>query len=326
MPPTPSSARPELTDVSLPGRRAWLSVVIPVYNEEQSLPELHRRLREVLAGVAEPAEIIFVNDGSTDRSPELLEEIRRADPGVTVVELAYNCGQHAAVLAGFQVSRGEVVVTLDADLQNPPEEIPKLLEKVREGFDVVGGVRQSRNDPLARRLISRVVRGFSKRATDYGCMLRAYRRGVVRRVLKCRERSLFIPALAATLARRVTEVPVAHQERKFGRSRYGAFRLMRLGFDLLTGFSVLPIQVLSVFGILTAFAGLAFGMFLFMRRLYLGPELEGVFTLFAILFIFLGAVFVAIGVVGEYVARIYIEVRRRPLYTIDSIRRGSRQS
>jgi undecaprenyl-phosphate 4-deoxy-4-formamido-L-arabinose transferase len=303
--------------------RPWLSVVVPVFNEEDSLRELHRRLGAVLDAVPEPGEIVFVNDGSTDRSGELLEEIQTSDPRVTLVELAYNAGQHAAVLAGFQVSHGDVVVTLDADLQNPPEEIPKLLEKVRDGFEVVGGVRQGRKDPLPRRALSALARIVSKGGTDYGCMLRAYRRDVVQRILRCRERSLFIPTLAATLARRVIEVPVAHEERRFGGSRYSVLRLMRLGFDWLTAFSVLPIQIVSVFGILTAVAGLAFGVFLFIRRLYVGPEVEGVFTLFAILFIFLGAVFVAIGVVGEYVARIYIEVRRRPLYMIESVRRGA---
>jgi undecaprenyl-phosphate 4-deoxy-4-formamido-L-arabinose transferase len=311
-----SAVRPKL-------RRPWLSVVVPVFNEELSLSELHRRLGVVLEHIPERSEIIFVNDASTDGSEDALEAIRISDPRVTVVELAYNCGQHGAVLAGFEVSRGEVVVTLDADLQNPPEEIPKLLDKVREGFDVVGGIRQAREDTWLRRGISRLVRLCARNATDYGCMLRAYRREVVRRVLRCRQRAVFIPALAASLARRVGEVPVSHAERRFGRSRYGALRLGQLGFDLLVSSSVLPIQIVSVFGIFTALCGLSFGIFLFVRRLYVGPEVEGVFTLFAILFMFLGAIFVAVGVVGEYVARIYVEVRRRPLYIIDSTRRGS---
>jgi undecaprenyl-phosphate 4-deoxy-4-formamido-L-arabinose transferase len=315
-----SSAR-GAADRPAPG--PWLSVVVPVFDEEESLPELYRRLRSVLDLIAEPSEIVFVNDGSTDRSSDFLDEIRKSDPRVTVVDLAYNSGQHAAVLAGFQVSRGDVVVTLDADLQNPPEEIPKLLDKIRAGFEVVGGIRHRRNDSLARKALSGLVRAFSNGATDYGCMLRAYRRDVVQRVLRCRERSLFVPALAAMLARRVTEVPVAHEQRRFGHSRYSTLHLVRLGFDWLTGFSVLPIQLVSIFGIVTAIAGLAFGFYLLVRRLYVGPQVEGeVFTLFAILFVFLGGVFMAIGVVGEYVARIYIEVRRRPLYMIDSVRRN----
>lgn len=306
-------------------REVEVSVVVPVFNEEASLPELHRRLRAVLDGLAGSTEIIYVDDGSTDASREVLEGLGEQDPGMILVELAHNAGQHGAVLAGFQVSRGKVVVTLDADLQNPPEEIPKLLAKVAEGYDVVGGIRQGRKDSWPRLAASRMVRALSTSggpaAMDYGCMLRAYRREIVQRVLRWREHSLFIPALAARFTKRVAEVPVAHQERHFGRSRYNMFRLMRLGFDFLTGFSVLPVQFVTLFGIFIALAGLSFGLFLFLRRLFVGPEVEGVFTLFAILFLFIGALFVAIGVVGEYVARIYNEVRRRPLYVIESIRR-----
>ena len=298
-------------------------MVIPVFDEEQSLPELYRRLAAVLDAVPERSEIVFVNDGSRDGSGELLGEILRSDPRVTLVDLAYNSGQHAAVLAGFHVSRGDVVVTLDADLQNPPEEIPKLLDKIRAGFEVVGGIRRGRKDPLARKALAALVRGFSKGGADYGCMLRAYRRDVVRRILRCRERSLFIPALAARLARRVTEVPIAHEERHFGRSRYSTLRLMRLGFDWLTGVSVLPVQIVSIVGVATALGGLAFGIVLFARRPALGPEFQAVFALFAVLFVFLGAVLVAIGVVGEYVVRIYGDVRRRPLYMIESVRHGA---
>jgi undecaprenyl-phosphate 4-deoxy-4-formamido-L-arabinose transferase len=306
-------------------RAVAVSVVVPVFNEEASLRELHARLRAVLAGVDQPTEVVYVDDGSTDASREVLEELGRDDPSLILVELAHNAGQHGAVLAGFQVSRGKIVVTIDADLQNPPEEIPKLLAKMAEGYDVVGGVRQGRKDSLPRLAASRLVRAVSSRSgpasTDYGCMLRAYRREVVQRVLRWREHSLFIPTLAERFTKRIAEVPVAHDERQFGSSRYGIFRLMRLGFDFLTGFSLLPVQLVTLFGILIALAGLSFAVFLFVRRLFVGPEVEGVFTLFAILFLFVGALFVAIGVVGEYVARIYNEVRRRPLYVIDSIRR-----
>jgi undecaprenyl-phosphate 4-deoxy-4-formamido-L-arabinose transferase len=301
-----------------------VSVVVPVFNEESSLRELHRRLRAVLEQTGESTEVVYVDDGSTDGSREVLEELGRDDPGLILVELAHNAGQHGAVLAGFQVSRGQVVVTIDADLQNPPEEIPKLLAKVAEGYDVVGGKRERRKDSWMRRAASSMIRAVSARGgpqLDYGCMLRAYRREIVQRVLRWREHSLFIPALAVRFTKRVAEVPVAHAERQFGRSRYGVFRLMRLGFDFLTGFSVLPVQFVTLFGIFTAGAGVSFGLFLFLRRLFVGPEVEGVFTLFAILFLFVGALFVAIGVVGEYVARIYNEVRRRPLYVIESIRR-----
>ncbi len=302
-----------------------VSVVVPVYNEEASLRELHARIGRVLDGIAGATEIVYVDDGSTDATREVLDELGAGDARLVAVELAHNAGQHAAVLAGFQVSRGQTVVTIDADLQNPPEEIPKLLAKIAEGFDVVGGIRQGRRDSWVRLLASRAVRAFNPKSAasnvDYGCMLRAYRREIVQRVLRWREHSLFIPALAERFTKRVAQVPVAHDERHFGDSRYGVFRLMRLGFDFLTGFSLLPVQLVTLFGIAVAFAGLSFGVFLFLRRLFVGPEVEGVFTLFAILFLFVGALFVAIGVVGEYVARIYTEVRRRPLYVIESIRR-----
>jgi undecaprenyl-phosphate 4-deoxy-4-formamido-L-arabinose transferase len=299
-----------------------LSVIIPVFNEERSIPELYRRLAAVLTTMSEPCEIVFVNDGSEDESERLLDAIQRSDPRVTVVTLAYNAGQHAAVLAGFRVSRGDIVVTLDADLQNPPEEIPKLLTKIREGFDVVGGRRQARDDALGRKALGALVRVFSKDQTDYGCMLRAYRREVVRRVLRCGDHSLFIPALAATLARRVTEVPVAHEPRRFGRSRYSMLRLLRLGFDWLTGFSMVPIQIVSLVGFVTTVGGFAFGIALIAGWVTAKPDLRVVFALFAVMFILLGVVLVAIGLVGEYVGRIYLEVRRRPRYVIESVRRG----
>src|SRR5262245_21765508 len=305
-----------------PAHRPWVSVVVPVFDEEESLPELYGRLRTVLDSVPESSEIVFVNDGSTDGSGDVLDKIVKSDPRVIVVDLAYNAGQHAALLAGLQVSRGGVVVTLDADLQNPPEEVPKLLAKIREGFEVVGGVRQVRNDILVRRALSALVRRVANGATDYGCMLRAYRRDVVQRILRCRERSVFLPALAISLARRVPEVPVAHDRRRFGRSRSSTFRLIRLGFDWLTGFSVLPIQIVSLLGVATAIIGLVFGGLLFARSLYLGAEANELSVLFAMLFVLFGGVLIAIGVVGEYVARIYMEVRRRPLYTIDSVRRS----
>ena len=315
---SPETAPRERRDVAV-------SIVVPVFNEAESLRELHVRLRAVLDGLGEPSEIVYVDDGSTDDSRDVLAELGEQDPTLVLVELAHNAGQHGAVLAGFQVSRGKVVVTIDADLQNPPEEIPKLLSKMAEGYDVVGGVRLGRKDSWPRLAASQLVRMVSSRSgpasSDYGCMLRAYRREIVQRVLRWREHSLFIPTLAERFTKRVSEVPVAHDERQFGSSRYGVFRLMRLGFDFLTGFSLLPVQLVTLFGIFIALAGLSFAVFLFVRRLFVGPEVEGVFTLFAILFLFIGALFVAVGVVGEYVARIYNEVRRRPLYVIESVRR-----
>jgi undecaprenyl-phosphate 4-deoxy-4-formamido-L-arabinose transferase len=299
-----------------------VSVVVPVFDEEKNLPELVSRLRAVMDGTGEPYELVFVDDGSRDDSLAVLKQAAAAQPDrIRVLELARNFGQHQAILAAFESVTGDVVVTLDADLQNPPEEIPKLLAKIREGYDVVGGVRQNRQDAFLRRLASAVVNrvtvGITRmRITDFGCMLRAYSRGVVEEINRCDESSTFIPALAQSFARKPTEVPVAHAARRHGQSAYSLYRLVRLNFDLMTGFSLVPLQVFGLFGTVVAFGGIAFGIFLFVRRLIVGAEVEGVFTLFAILFTLLGIAMAGLGLVGEYVGRIYQQVRGRPRFRV----------
>jgi undecaprenyl-phosphate 4-deoxy-4-formamido-L-arabinose transferase len=295
---------------------------VPVYNEQDNLRDLHRRVAETLAPAGRTWEIIFVDDGSRDGSLRVLAELQRQDPGhVRVVELLRNFGQHPAVFAGFSVVRGQVVITLDADLQNPPEEIPRLVAALEEGHDVVGGYRRQREDSWFRKMASRIVNYLTARATgirmrDYGCMLRAYRRQVVDAMLGAAEISTFIPALANSLAHDVVEIEVGHAPRLRGESKYSFWRLIKLNFDLMTGFSTLPLQFISWTGALLAIAGFGFGIFLFVRRLIVGPEVEGVFTLFAILFAFLGVQLFCLGLLGEYVGRIYSEVRRRPRYLI----------
>jgi undecaprenyl-phosphate 4-deoxy-4-formamido-L-arabinose transferase len=304
--------------------RPTLSVVIPVFNEAPSLEDLHHRLTQTLKETGRAYEILFVDDGSRDRSAEILRALHAQDRAVRVVRFNRNYGQHAAVLAGMERARGDVVVTLDADLQNPPEEIPRLLARLDEGADVVGGWRTRRHDARLRRAASWVVNRVTSavvgvRMRDYGCMLRAYRRSIVERIVACQEASQFIPALANTFAASVAEVVVDHGPRQHGRSRYGLFRLLRLNFDLLTGFSLLPIQAVSLMGIAVSVLGLGFAIFLGLRRLLVGPEVEGVFTLFAILFFFVGLQILALGLIGEYVGRIYQEVRRRPRYVISEV-------
>jgi len=301
-----------------------VSIVIPVFNESASIPRLHTRLHQVLQQLGRSFEVVYVDDGSTDRSLQELLVIQGGDPAVKVVTLARNAGQHAAVLAGFAHARGAVVVTLDADLQNPPEEIPRLLAEIDAGHDAVGTRREGRNDPFLRRAISAVVSRLASLAvgvpmTDCGSMLRAYQRPVVDEILRLAERALFIPALGAWLARRPTEISIRHEARLAGRSRYSPLRFMQLGFDLMTGFSLVPIQLVSLAGIGVALLGIAFGVFLLVRRLVLGPESEGLFTLFAILFVFVGILIFAVGLVGEYVGRIYAEVRRRPSYVVRAV-------
>lgn len=306
-----------------------LSVVIPIFNEAENLALLQQRLTHTLEQLGRPYEIWYVDDGSTDGSLDLLRAFTQTDGRVGVIELTRNFGQHAAVLAGFAAAQGEIIITLDGDLQNPPEEIPRLIAKIDEGYEVVGGWREDRHDPAYRRAASDLINQLTSltvgvKMNDYGCMLRAYRRSVVRQIIECDERSSFIPALANALAKRTAEIEVQHSDRWSGRSKYTLLKLMRLSFDLITGFSLLPIQMMSLAGILVSVAGMGFGVFLLVRRVFVGPESEGVFTLFAILFVFIGILILAVGMVGEYVGRIYLEVRRRPTYRIRAIHQHAR--
>lgn len=302
-----------------------ISVVIPVYNEEDVLPALIERLYRVLDAMAEPYEIIFVNDGSIDRSAQLLADQFRHRPDVTrVVLFNGNFGQHMAILAGFEHVRGDIAITLDADLQNPPEEIPRLIEAVRAGHDYVGTYRRHRQDSFFRRLASRVVNSLRERTTnvrmtDQGCMLRGYDRALVDTLNACREVNTFIPALAYTFAASPTEIQVEHDARRAGRSKYSLYGLIRLNFDLVTGFSIVPLQWFSLIG--TVLSLLSGGLFviLLVRRFILGAEVEGVFTLFALQFFLTGIMLFGIGLMGEYVGRIQQEVRRRPRYRISAV-------
>ena len=297
-------------------------MVIPVFNEEENLRELGERLIRTLTAMGRPFEIIFVDDGSTDGSWQLLSDLNRQNPQIIrALQFHRNFGQHQAIFAGFQAARGQVMVTLDADLQNPPEEIPRLVAKLDEGYDTVGGWRENRQDSIFRRLPSQLVNYVMSRVTgvklrDYGCMLRAYRRSVVDSINQCQESSSFIPALANLFAHRVAEIPVGHAERERGKSKYGIFKLLRLNFDLMTGFSNLPIHLVGFMGVTIAFLGLLFGFMLIIRRIFVGPEVEGVFTLFAILFVFVGLNTLGLALIGEYVGRIYQEVRGRPRFVI----------
>ena len=307
-----------------------LSLVIPVYNEEMNLDELFRRCMQVCTGLERPFEIVLVDDGSADTSPAIIADAAARQPGRVVgVLLNRNYGQHAAVMAGFAHSRGEVVVTLDADLQNPPEEIPKLLGPIAEGCDVVGSVRQNRRDTLFRRLSSRLVNYAVRRATgvnmhDYGCMLRAYRRSVVDAMLQCHERSTFIPVLANGFASRTAEVDVVHAGRGEDQSKYTLWKLLNLQFDLLTSMSAFPLRLLSVLGGGVALLGFVFSLVLLVARLFYGAQwaVEGVFTLFAVLFVFVGMQLLGLGLLGEYIGRIYNDVRARPRYFVRAVLDG----
>jgi undecaprenyl-phosphate 4-deoxy-4-formamido-L-arabinose transferase len=306
-----------------------LSVVIPVYNEEDGLSSLFARLYPALdllaAELGMSYEIIFVNDGSRDHSAAVLAEQFKRRPEVTrVILFNANYGQHAAIMAGFKHVRGEMVVTLDADLQNPPEEIANLVRTMRQGYDYVGTIRKNRQDTWFRRTASQAMNGLRQRITrikmtDQGCMLRAYSRSIVETINSCNELNTFIPALAYTFSNRPTEIEVLHEERHAGDSKYSLYQLVRLNFDLVTGFSIVPLQMFSLLGFGLALISAVFVAYLALRRLIFGPEAEGLFTLFGIAFFLIGVLLFGIGLLGEYVGRIYQQVRERPRYLIQAI-------
>jgi undecaprenyl-phosphate 4-deoxy-4-formamido-L-arabinose transferase len=304
-----------------------ISVVIPVFNEQENLDELIKRCLSACNSLGRPYEIILVDDGSSDRSVQIITESARLNDGKIVgVILNRNYGQHAAVMAGFSTARGDIIITLDADLQNPPEEIPKLIIKMDEGFDVVGSVRVPRSDTLFRKVASWMVNKAARRATgvhmhDYGCMLRAYRRHIVDAMIECREHSTFIPVLANSFARWTTEIDVSHDKRSQGESKYSIFKLVSLQYDLLTSMTTFPLRLLSTMGAGLSALGIGLGIFLLIMRLTYGPEwaAQGVFTLFAVLFIFMGVQLIGMGLLGEYIGRIYSDVRARPRYFIQSV-------
>jgi len=305
-----------------------ISLVIPIYNEEEVLPTLFARLYPVLAGLDRSCEVIFVDDGSRDRSAALLADQYRLTPEITkVVYLRANAGQHAAITAGFEEARGEFVITLDADLQNPPEELPKLLAEIDRGHDYVGTIRRQRRDVLWRHLASKAMNRLREKIThihmtDQGCMFRAYHREIIQAVLASEESQTFIPALAYLYAANPVEVVVDHEERAAGTSKYSLFKLIHLNFDLMTSFSLMPLQFFSVTGMATAVASLCFVIFLAVRRLMVGPEAEGLFTLFGIAFFLIGITLFGIGLLGEYVGRIYTQVRKRPRFLVRQVLGG----
>lgn len=302
-----------------------LSVVIPVYNEEAGLAALFARLFPALDALAVPYEVVFINDGSRDRSAALLAEQFERRPDVTrVILFNGNFGQHRAILAGFNHCRGARIVTLDADLQNPPEDIHLLLEAMDQGHDCVGSIRRDRHDSAWRRWASRIMNSVRYRLTgiqmtDQGCMMRAYSRDVVELINQCNEMHTFIPALAYQFAKHPTEVTVGHEARHAGESKYSLYSLIRLNFDLVTGFSVVPLQAFSMLGIVVSLLSGCLFVLLAGRRIMLGPEEGGLFTLFALLFLLVGLALFGIGMLGEYVGRIYQEVRVRPRYVINAI-------
>lgn len=305
--------------------KIYLSVVIPVYNESDNLESLYQRLMPALDKLGKPYEVIFTNDGSRDNSATMLDELHKRRPEqIRVIHFNGNFGQHMAIMAGFERVRGEVIVTLDADLQNPPEEISKLLATYEAGHDYVGGHRKKRQDSLFRRYASKLNNKIRYRITrirmdDQGCMLRAYSRQIVDLMVASNESAAFIPAQAYSLAGNPTEIEVEHDQRAAGESKYNLYRLLRLNFDLMTGFSLIPLQLFTMFGMVVSMLSTLFVIYMFIRRLIIGPEAQGLFTLFAILYFLVGIALMGLGILGEYIGRIYQEVRKRPRYVIRKV-------
>ena len=304
-----------------------ISLVIPVYNEEAVLPALFARLYAALDALGRSYEVIFVDDGSRDRSVALLREQfqRRADV-TRVVLFAANFGQHRAILAGFAHARGRYLITLDADLQNPPEETARLVAELDAGHDYVGTIREQRQDVAWRRWASRFINRLRERTTriritDQGCMFRGYARSIIDVINQCTENNTFVPALAYTFASHPTEINVRHEDRSAGESKYSVYRLIKLNFDLMTGFSTVPMQLFSALGFAVSILSVLFGIALVVRRLIGGAEAaeQGMFTLFALTFLLIGVTLFGLGLLGEYVGRTYEEVRRRPRYLIAAV-------
>ena len=291
-----------------------ISIVIPVFNEAENLSALFERLFKVLSGIKYKSEIIFVNDGSKDLSlPILLKEYQKHPDIIRIIDFNGNFGQHTAIMAGFKEAKGNLIITMDADLQNPPEEIPRIISEFESGHDVIGTVRMNRKDTFFRRYASKIVNkimnkvtGFSLR--DYGCMLRGYSREIIDIINECNEVSTFIPALAQKFASNPIEIEVSHNAREKGVSKYNVFRLIRLQFDLMTAFSLFPLQLITILGMFIFVTGLILSCFALS-----GESLNVILT---------GIIVSCLGITGEYTGRIYQEVRKRPRYVIRKIYEG----
>ncbi|MDR2781577.1 MAG: glycosyltransferase [Holosporaceae bacterium] len=300
-----------------------ISVVIPLFNEEESIDLLSERLLKTMDALKKKYEVIFVDDGSGDKTPQMLRNLfeKRSDV-VRVITFNGNYGQYVAILAGFEHVCGDIVVTLDADLQNPPEEIPNLLKKIDEGYDLVGGYRAKRQDSFFRTYASKIVNSIRAGVTgiemkDHGCMLRAYKKFIIDEVVKTRETSTFITALAQKFAGNPIDIPVAHDERVAGGSKYNLYKLIRITFDLLTGFSLVPLQVFTIVGmIISSASGIYFFVELFKK--VIGHH-HGYGLHFAFLFLLLSVLILGVGLLGEYLGRAYFAVCEHPRFVIREI-------
>jgi len=307
-----------------------ISIVVPLYNEEENVRELHARLKPVLDSIGDEYEIIFVDDGSTDNTLSLLEKIQAEDDTVTVLSLRRNFGQTAAFAAGFDYSRGDVIVTMDGDLQNDPKDIPKLLELMKD-HDLVSGWRKRRKDPfLSRRLPSIIANSLISKVTgvnlhDYGCSLKAYRRDVIKNLKLYGEMHRFIPAVASWYGVRIAEVETTHHPRLRGTSKYGISRTMKVVLDLITvkflqSFSTKPLQFFGPIGLLSGMLGFLISIYLTLEKIFSGKDIGGrPLLLLGALLIIVGIQFIGMGLLGEMMVRVYHETQKKPIYVIKKV-------
>lgn len=308
-----------------------VSIVVPLYNEEGNVQELYRELRSVLDRQSSTYEILFINDGSTDRTADLLKEMSSSDPHVVVVNFRRNFGQTAAMSAGFDYSRGDIVITMDGDLQNDPADIPKFLEKINEGYDVVAGWRYKRQDPfLSRRLPSMIANRIISWITgvklhDYGCTLKAFRKDVAENIRLYGEMHRFIPAIASAIGISIAEVMVNHRPRQRGKSKYGISRTFRVILDLITvkfllSYSHRPIHVFGLIGMISFCLGTLISFVLILQRqIYDMPLADRPLLLLAILLVFIGIQFVTFGLISELQIRTYHESQNKPIYYVKQV-------
>ena len=311
--------------------RMSLSIIIPVFNEEENIPHLVKGLKTALAGIKTDYEVIFIDDGSTDYTLEVLKDIHKAGNNIKIIEFRRNFGQTAAISAGFDYSQGDVIITMDGDLQNDPEDVPLLLKKISEGYDIVSGWRADRKDPFfTKKLPSKISNWLASKLTgvklhDFGCTLKAFRREVVENINLYGEMHRYIPALASWMGISIAEVKVRHHPRQYGRSKYGIARLMRGMLDLITvkfllSYSTRPLQLFGIPGILSFLAGFVIGAYLTFEKLFFGISLaDRPLLLLAVLLIFLGVQFITTGLLGEIITRTYYEVQGKPIYAVKEI-------
>ena len=297
-----------------------ISIVIPVFNEEKNLEELNKRLLVVCNSLDREFEIIYVDDGSSDKSLDIIKNFCVSHKFIHYITFYRNFGQHAAVMAGFKHTLGDIIMTLDADLQNPPEEIPKLIDKMKDGYDIVAGRRINRKDNLLRKIPSYFINKIISlligvKLHDYGCMMRAYKKSIIKNLLLYGEKSVYIPAFSSWLSNNVVEVSIKHDPRLGGKTKYSLFMLLRQVFDLITAYTLIPIQIIGLTGIVLFFAGVFLFLYLMYFRLFLGTPSD-LTSFIAILIFFSGTILFSLGIISEYLVRLYKEVRKMPLYIL----------